>query len=411
MLKIALKDLKLFFSDKRAVILTFLMPVILITLFSFMFGGIKSNKEKLKPSSLLLVDQDQTESTQKIIDQLTSAKNLEIKQMALNEAQDLIKIGKENAVLVFHKGFEESMKKGSNLLVELQYDEAQEISMGILYQALFPYLMKGINTQELGKNILENFDQQYPDMNQTTRKRIYQQIESNFLNFPTDNSDENGLKIKMTKLVGGTQQGNNPNLVHSVAGTSIMMLLFSVVALGASLLSEKEEGTLKRLLYSPLDPNRILFGKMLSGIVISIVQLIAMFFFASLVFGLNVGQNIPALILLIIITAFTCSSFGIFLASVAKSRQQVQSLATLIILSMSAIGGSMVPLSMMPAWMEKFSIFTVNYWAVQGFYDILWRGLPLGSIILMKIGVLFSIGLLMTFLSLKFFKKNILQLA
>ena len=47
---------------------------------------------------------------------------------------------------------------------------------------------------------------------------------------------------------------------------------------------------------------------------------------------------------MILATAFACASFGIFIASIAKTRKQVESYSTLIILVMSAIGGSMVPL-------------------------------------------------------------------
>jgi len=44
---------------------------------------------------------------------------------------------------------------------------------------------------------------------------------------------------------------------------------------------------------------------------------------------------------------------------------------------MSCIGGSMIPLFAMPLFMQKISVFSVNYWGVQGFYDIFWRMLPL----------------------------------
>ena len=77
---------------------------------------------------------------------------------------------------------------------------------------------------------------------------------------------------------------------------------------------------------------------------------------------------------------------------------------------MSVIGGSMVPTFIMPQWMQNISVVSINYWSIQGFYDILWRELPIGITFLSKVGVLLAIGLVFTLLSFRFFRKNVLAL-
>jgi len=208
-----------------------------------------------------------------------------------------------------------------------------------------------------------------------------------------------------------TNGDNSRGLVHSVAGTAIFMLLFSVAEIGESLLEEKQEGMLKKLLCSPMHPNNILYGKMIFANIISIAQLSIIFVYAWLVFGLVILHHLPSLVLMIFVTAYACSSFGVFLASFSKSRQQVQGLSKLIVLVMSGIGGSMIPIFIMPEFMQKISVFTVNYWGVQGFYDIFWRLLPLTDItFLSRVFVLFSIGTVLNFIALLMFKKNILKI-
>ena len=113
---------------------------------------------------------------------------------------------------------------------------------------------------------------------------------------------------------------------------------------------------------------------------------------------------------MIIATAFAVSGLGIFLAAVAKSRQQAQNLSTIIILVMSAIGGSMIPLFIMPSVLQKIALFSLNYWGIQGFYDIFWRTLPLEAI-LPKILILMGIGIVMTLASVWLFKKRIMKLS
>ncbi len=208
-----------------------------------------------------------------------------------------------------------------------------------------------------------------------------------------------------------TEEGNLVGLVQSVAGTSILMLLFSVAGIGEGLLNEKQEGMLKKLLCSPMHHNNILFGKIVFANIISIIQLLIMFVYAWLVFGLDIMHHLPSLVLMFFAIAFACSSFGVLLASFAKSRQQVQALSTTIIMVMSAIGGSMIPTFIMPEFMQKISVISVNYWGIQGFYDIFWRLLPLTDItFLSRVLVLIGIGTILNFIALKLFKRNILKI-
>jgi ABC-2 type transport system permease protein len=211
--------------------------------------------------------------------------------------------------------------------------------------------------------------------------------------------------------MNNTDEGKLESLVHVVAGMSVMMLLFSVAGIGGSLLDEKQEGMLKKLLCSPMHPNHILYGKLVFASIISIIQLIIMFVYAWLVFGLDIIHYLPSLLLMIFATAYACSGFGVLLSSIAKTRQQVQGYSTIIVMVMSAIGGSMIPLFVMPEIMQKIAVVSVNYWAIQGFYDIFLKLLPMTDItFLARVFVLIGIGTLLNFIALLMFKKNILKI-
>jgi len=200
----------------------------------------------------------------------------------------------------------------------------------------------------------------------------------------------------------------NWGLIQSVSGVAVMMLLFSVTAMGSTILEEKEQGTLRKLLYSPIRPSQILFGKMLYTLFISSIQLSILMIYSWFVFDLEIFNNIPGLIAIILSTAFACTGFGILLASISKSRKQVESLSIIIILVMSAIGGSMIPTFLMPAFMQKMAIFSVNYWSIKGFNDILGMNVSFVKI-LPEVGVLIGIGLVLSLVSTFMFKRNILK--
>ena len=336
---------------------------------------------------------------------MSKSGGLRIKIKEIEWAKDQVIKGNYVGVLVFNKGFDESLKNNEPLKYELLYDEAREMEIGMLQPVLIGNLMESIGKESITQNISSYMDDKFPGMSSIIKDQIISDVTAE----GGSASFEANTELTMTSLVGEEEESSNLGLVQAVSGTAILMLLFSVSAMAAVILEEKENGTLKRLLYSPITANDILYGKMLIAFFISLLQLTIMFVFAWLAFGLKLFVNPLALALVIIATAFAVSGFGMFLASISKTRQQAAGLSMLIILTMSAIGGSMVPLYIMPAIMKKIAIISVNYWGIQAFYDIFWRELPTVDI-LPKIGVLIGIGIVMTLISIPLFKKNIIKL-
>jgi len=400
MFKLFKKDLILFFHDQRSVILTFLLPVILISLFAFAYGAIGAYNGRSEPVSLLVTDLDQTLSSKEIIYKIDSLEDIRIIATDSGKARELVIKGKYACSLIIYKGFQDSLQAGNIVPVELVYDRAREMEIGILQQNLISTLMFSEGEIIVKKSIEKYLNEQFPDIDKNTSDKILNTAVS---------KGNNKLAIKWTSVVG-MKNDTKLGLIQAVAGTAILMLLFSVAGVGTSILEEKENGTINRLLYSPLKSSAILYGKMLFAFFISILQLTSMFLFAWIMFNMDLRVNIPALILMIIATAFAVSSLGIFLAAVAKTRQQAQNLSTIIILIMSAIGGSMIPIFIMPSILQKIALFSVNYWGIQGFYDVFWRTLPLAAI-LPKIFILMSIGVIMTLTSILLFKNRIMKLS
>jgi len=393
------KDIKLFFSDRRAVLLTFLMPILLISLFAFAFGGSGSRNSKPKAIKLLVTDIDNSTDSKSVISKLDSLSGLTLIPKAIDEANDLVRKGKYVGVLILDKGFQDSIYAGNSLPMELKYDAAREIEMGMLHSVLTQNLMSSVGKKSIKAKMDSYFDENFSGMPSGIKEKIFEDM----------NSGNSNMSLKMTSIIKEDTKKGNLGLIQAVAGTAIMMLLFSITAIGGGLLDEKESRTLKRLLYSPLKPTDILFGKMGAALVLAFLQLVVMFVFSWVVFGLPIFKDLASLLLMILTTAFAVSSFGIFLVAIAKTRQQLQGLSTIIILTMSAVGGSMIPIFVMPAIMQKIAMVSVNYWGIQGFYDIFWRNLPLIDI-LPKMGILIGIGLIMTIISVKLFKNNVLKL-
>jgi ABC-2 type transport system permease protein len=409
MFKILQKELRSLVKDRRAMILGLLMPIILISVFSLAFGARKEVNDR--KNRLLICDEDKTPITQRVINGIDSSTAFEVTQTTTDSALGFIKAGKFPAALILHKGFSDSANAIKHLPWELKYDIAQSVEMGIMQQYLLQSLYGNLGKMMRDKLMVKNAQKQFAGMDSLSMMMAIMQMRKSVDNSTKNMQDlqKNIMKIESTPIEKGD---DNRGIVQAVSGTAVMMLLFSLTAMGCRLLEEKDNGTLKRLLYSPLKASDILMGKMMSSVLFAIVQLMVMFTFSSLVFGLVLAPKIVAVLLLAFATAFASSGFGMFLASVVKSRDQLQSLSTLAILSMSVLGGSMVPSFLMPNWMQTVGQVSINYWSIQGFYDIFWRQLAITDpIFLKKVIVLLLFGTVLSTLAFRLFRKNVISMA
>src|SRR5215510_16119744 len=80
-----------------------------------------------------------------------------------------------------------------------------------------------------------------------------------------------------------------------------------------------------------------------------------------------------------VVTAAAAAGFGLVLATACTSRAQLNGISRVVILVMSALGGSMVPRFVMPKFMDTAALFTFNGWALDGFLKIFWYGDPHAS--------------------------------
>jgi len=388
---IATKDIKLFLKDKKGVLLTFLLPILMITLFAFAFGGIGKSNSKIAKIKLIISTEHQTKELTDFIHKLATVSQLELIDKPLEEGLNLVKKGTNVAQLVL--GMDTISTSGKSVIkYQLFVDASKRIQIGFLEGLLQQQIMEG--------KMAGFFEEKFAGMPVNLKNKIEKDVNDTF--------QTSGLElISVTK---NATDKDHLGLVQAVVGTAIMMLLFSIVAIGGGLLDEKENGTFKRLITAPIKPIDLLFGKLLMSVCVSVFQLFVMFLFAWIAFDLHIFKSVPSLLAMIFCTAFAVSSFGVFLVSIVKTRQQLSGISTLIIMTMSALGGSMIPLFIMPAFMQKIAVVSLNYWGIQGFYDIFWRNLSFVDI-LPRMLVLIGIGGVMLLISIPLFKKNIQQLA
>lgn len=181
--------------------------------------------------------------------------------------------------------------------------------------------------------------------------------------------------------VGGASAASPSGAKQSSPGMVVMFALLFMVSGTNILIFERQIGTLRRLLVMPMSRANILLGKFLGIYIIGIVQMSLLILAGMFLFGVNWGHSISALVLMILSFALVAGSMGMLLATMVSTIAQADALASMLVMSISALGGAWWPLEGVPRWMNVLGHAFPTAWAMDGFNDIITRNLSVGAVL------------------------------
>ncbi|MHB8854458.1 MAG: ABC transporter permease [Ignavibacteriaceae bacterium] len=424
------KDYILFWHDKPAVSLTFLVPIILIYIFGSIFSGggspqgirmafINSSNASVAKKIETALD---TSSSFKIIKSYINDKGKEVK-FDTNSVKDFIRRGNASAALIIPE--DAYTDTSTSLRLKFYYDPKNAIEMqmiqGLLQQTImteipsvFTASMQRKAESYLGMEKGSSFNRQIASViskyyNVDTSEILHGMKYSFSDSVGSDSSRKAGnffsniLQMDKEQLVGANV--TSPDATRSVGGWAVMFLLFTITGASTSLFDESKSGVILRILSSPISRVQILWSKYLYNISLGCIQLFVLFFMGYLLFNINIFSNFLNLVLMIIAASAASTAFGMLLAAFCKTAAQASGLGTFLILTMSAVGGAWFPTFILPPFIQIISKLTIVYWAVDGFLKVLWNGYGFMDI-LPYLGVLIGIAVVVNLVSLWKFKRG-----
>ncbi len=317
---------------------------------------------------------------------------LELNQTDQSTATQALDNGDVSGVLTLPSGLAQQLLDGLNVAVELQTDPNQPSGAEVVEQtvrAALNQVASSISIADTSLRVAEDM-RLFDISGAPSRQALYQAAQQDAAQAWTGGPP---LTVETTPLTrrAGTQVSIPLGFQQTSPGIGVMFAMFFVTFGGASILLEREQGTLRRLLTMPVTKFQILAGKVLGVFVAGVIQFAILVLAGQFLFGVDWGEQPLALSVMILAFVFCTTSFSILIASVVRTYAQVDAMATLIILPLSALGGAMWPIEIVPQWMQRVALFTPTGWAMQGFHDIITRGLGLQDILL-EAGVLLAFG-------------------
>jgi len=375
---ITLKELKVLWLDREALALLFAMPMFFILVMSFALEGVFEAGSKGHPIEILVVHQDGGRLAEQAIGDLKRMEGLILIEtyegipLSSDKAEQLIGRGVYPLALLFPEGYTEQILKNANdpkkgkAIVYLISDPAMNLQLlATVKGAVQGAIERRVLLARIPQRLKEMFgtlggtegllDNMLEDQNISERGR-------------------SGVDFIQT-FPKGFNAGRRPTATEqNVPAYTIFGVFFIVLTLASSFLQEKKDGTFQRILAAPLSKTALLIGKLLPYYLVNLIQIALMFCIGVVVFGMKLG-HLPALVIVSLALAAAANGLGLLVAALGKTEPQVNGLSVLLAITLSALGGMMVPTFIMPNLMKTLSLFTPHAWALAGYHDIIIRGL------------------------------------
>ena len=357
------KDLLLFFSDRRAVIVAFAVPIFIGSFIGSITGGMGGQNERPRVK-IAVVDEDGSRISKAIVSAIQADPNLNATVTTADDAHELVANGTIAVGIVLPAQFGDGARRalfqqgGSKPDLDVFYDPSRTIEVG---------MVQGAVTQHVVGAIAQSAGIPRPSL---------------------------PFNLNVSQATSKSNRTPYNGYAHSFAGMGIQFLLFSALNLGIEMLVEREKGLWARLRSAPVSRFLIVGSKVASITIISLMTLLVSFGFAMFMFKVRIS-SVVGFFAVGVACSMMAAGFGLLIAALGNSPKTARGVSTLAALVMVMLGGAWVPTFVFPKWMQQLTMVIPVRWAVDGLDATTWRGLGVSSavtptLILLAFAAVFS---------------------
>jgi ABC-2 type transport system permease protein len=182
---------------------------------------------------------------------------------------------------------------------------------------------------------------------------------------------------------------------QAVPGMAAMFATFTASFAGFGFFREHGWGTWDRLRASSATTSDIMAGKLGPILFIAVAQLFVLFGIGVVLLDLVIAGSLAALSLIIVAFSLSMLSFGMAITALSRTSLQLNTFANLGGIVFAGIGGALVPISVLPEWVQSIARFTPTYWAMDGFLGVILEGQGVPNVLVPTVA-LFAFGAVFT---------------
>ena len=418
------------FTDRSAIIIMIIVPLLLSTIMGAAFGedstdisiqkadvGIINQDSQffgaLYPCLLLADQPPETATTcQQMFGAPSDAESENIignfiKGVSLTDAkkgQQQVDDGDLDVLLIIPEDFSQQILAGNGAQLELYYNAGGGIPVDVA-RSIIEGITIQLNTGAIAMHVIPAYASAQGLENADSPQLLGQiQFEA------FTRSVQDVITLENQNVEGAVQDFNA--LQYFAPSMAIFFMTFGMANGARSVLDDMHNWTLQRIITTPTTKWAYLAGKSIgtyaSGIFQMTILILATLFVSSMIFGNEVaiwGTNIVGIVLLVISVVAAATGLGMIIASLGKNSDQVNSISTIILVVMATVGGSFIPVDDVPV-VNQLRKITLNHWSLDGFITL---SLDNGSLVdvLPNIGILLLMGIVFYAIAIQMFNRRL----
>ncbi len=337
------KDLVLYFSNRRALVMSIAAPIAIAAFFGYLFGPGGSQTARIP---VALADRDASELSRKLDAALRADPALDVRELAEPAALAAVRRGDVRAAIVVPAGFGDAAPRalfgaGAKPEIALHYDPSQAVALAMVRGLLAQHVMDTVSRAVFNGGGAGRWlaDLRAPADGAATlapaaRRDLaalfdsierVQRLRPEAASAPAGAASDvpRGDAFTMpfeTRTVAATTTRRPYNShAHSFAGMGVQFILFMGIEMGVGVLLARRLGLWKRLRAAPLSRALLLGSHIASGAITALVLLAIIYAAAIAFFGVRIDGSLAGFVGVAAAFALLTSSFGLLIAAIGKT--------------------------------------------------------------------------------------------
>jgi ABC-2 type transport system permease protein len=352
-LVIAAKDLRQKIRDRSAIILSVVAPFALAALFSAMIPGQADSFH----ASYVVVDLDGGSISRALVDGplagLSQANVATISRVPTEvEARAQVNDRAADAALIIPAGFSAAVQAGQATELTVVASASATLAAQVLRSVLTSFGSQVEAVQLAAVTVLVSTGGR-PDPSLAAELA----------------AEAMALPEPVVLAEARTENRVASSKTYYGASMAVLFVFFAAQFGVVSLLAERRNGTLARMLAAPITARTVLAGKVIVSIVLAVVSMSIIVIGTTLLLGASWGDPF-AVAALVVATSLAASGIALLVVGFARTEDQAGSLTAIVAMTLAVLGGSFFPMSQAPEGMATLSVLTPHAWFLRGINDL-----------------------------------------
>jgi ABC-2 type transport system permease protein len=392
-------DLRIYMTDRRAMIIGVAVPILIAAFFGYVFGGNDSAEAGKIP--VAIVDEDQSALSRAIAADFAREPLVLVQMLNREQAEQAVRAGKIQVAAVIPRDFGTGairalFSERARPQVELLIDPSQSMSSRVVegifaqhgMQEITKEAFSGASGQAALADSIARLDGASPaDVPERAElKNLLEALRNLNARVGSEGGGSVGLQrglsipyVVATRAVTSARSVPYNGYAHSFAGMTTQFILLAGIDAGIVLLLVRERGIWQRLRSAPLGKAQYLLARLISTALIGLFQFTLIYTAAIAIFKVRIGGSFIGFAALAVALCVLNAAFGLMLAAIGRSAAATRGIAIMATLLLVMMGGAWVPSFVFPKWLQQVSLALPTRWAVDGLDAMTWRGLSLDA--------------------------------